>query len=264
MYVQRTYSHNDATARAFTLVELLVVIAIISLLAALLMPSLNKAKEFARLSVCGANMRSFGVSLAIYATDFNGYYPHNGSPIKANWAANLVNTGALPEGTWDRNLTSARGLLLCPSTQPPAFDTTHTWLCSYGPTLSSEAGCEVDDAEQAEANSKKTRGGMLLSFNSSLRYRPKPSKLVLPGSVLLIEKALSASSTTAWNYDPPFATSYDWNVPNYTNLYWSPQSLYHLWSTDYRHADRANFLYDDMHVGSFAASMQFSGDWVNN
>ena len=49
--------------RAFTLVELLVVIAIISILAAMLLPSLARAREYARNAVCMSNLRQIGIGL---------------------------------------------------------------------------------------------------------------------------------------------------------------------------------------------------------
>ncbi len=61
--------------RAFTLIELLVVISIIALLVAILMPALNKAKQQATATVCGANLRRIGVSLDLYAHDYRDFYP---------------------------------------------------------------------------------------------------------------------------------------------------------------------------------------------
>ena len=60
--------------RAFTLIELLVVVAIIALLAALLLPSLTKAKERSRQAVCRSNLRQFGLSIYAYTGDNNGLY----------------------------------------------------------------------------------------------------------------------------------------------------------------------------------------------
>ncbi|MBN1555524.1 MAG: type II secretion system protein [Phycisphaerae bacterium] len=59
----------------FTLIELLVVIAIISLLVSILVPSLTKAKELARRSICGGNLHHINICLHYYANDFNGSYP---------------------------------------------------------------------------------------------------------------------------------------------------------------------------------------------
>ena len=64
--------------RGFTLVELLVVIGIIALLISILLPTLNSARESAKVTVClGQNLRSTGQSSILFANEFNGFLPRN-------------------------------------------------------------------------------------------------------------------------------------------------------------------------------------------
>lgn len=60
---------------AFTLIELLIVIAIIGLLISILVPALGRAREISRQTVCGSNLRQFGIALLNYATDNDGWLP---------------------------------------------------------------------------------------------------------------------------------------------------------------------------------------------
>jgi len=66
--------------RGFTLVELMVIIAIISVLMAILLPSLRQARYVTRITICASNLRQITIGSTVYATENQRLYP-NGPPV---------------------------------------------------------------------------------------------------------------------------------------------------------------------------------------
>lgn len=81
-----------AKARAFTLIELLVVISIISILAALLLPALAKAKSKGYTIKCLSTLRQWGIGLRIYTDDNEDRLPRDGTDNNGQYG---VDTGAV-------------------------------------------------------------------------------------------------------------------------------------------------------------------------
>ncbi len=75
----RTVAHRQRGSRAaFTLIEVLVVITIITILAAILLPVLARAKAVARRTQCLNQMRQWGWAFVQYADENEGWMPREG------------------------------------------------------------------------------------------------------------------------------------------------------------------------------------------
>lgn len=117
---------RQSRRQGFTLIELLVVISIIGVLAGLLLPAIQAARESGRRAQCQNNMKNIGLGLMQYSTQKNAF--PTGGTILENTSADLVsgansNIGAAASGT----LTSTQ-----------ANNLSHSWVVDILPYLDNQ------------------------------------------------------------------------------------------------------------------------------
>lgn len=113
------------TRDIFTLIELLVVIAIIAILASMLLPALNQARERAKAISCMSKLKQLGLAIQLYANDNYDWMPVEikNSSGSEEWM-DLIN----PYLT-NRDTSQVNDFYLCPSN---ANGLAGTWDSNYG------------------------------------------------------------------------------------------------------------------------------------
>lgn len=255
---------NHPRRTAFTLIELLVVISIIALLVAILLPALRAARETARGSLCGSNLRQIGIEMHTFANDFDsrlpgrGYAPAYSSPLEWPIILNTALHGRdiFARTPYQRVVTTTADLndtITCPSVAPWS---TPFRIYPYVYSGDAAGGLNVNGFYYANHSQESEYGG---PPNQTVGFFRTPNTLYRAGTRLDTFRSASRTFMMSESEQGNEALHRDLGVrgvlyrqsnspdapdvnPSYPD--WTAHGLYF----SYRHLGTARFLAVDGHV----------------
>lgn len=197
----KRFRHAGVKESSFTLIELLVVIAIIAILAAILLPALNSARERGRQASCINNLKQMASAVVQYVNDSDDYMPlfaHGySSPMTFNDAGNM---------SWKVSLAPYVGISTTVQNEMRKAVAEGVFLC---PSWSAGAtSCSNDLADTSNMKTVAHGGGYAYSYGQGLnsegskhvigyglgKYYTKINEITSPTETLVIGEANDKST----------------------------------------------------------------------
>lgn len=194
--------------QAFTLIELLVVICIIAILAAMLLPALQSARESASVATCVSNLGQISKGFQMYATNFNDFMPALTSLQESSGSCSWERAIAESLGQEIGNVNSSfRKSLYCEADSSDDGKTSEQGKKSYSLNCLQQVVHPIINLALGSGGSKGTNGKGYLSGNKTTSVYTASALIIMAENAAKSNTISAAKFNTASSTDDSYANS---------------------------------------------------------